>query len=282
MRPANVSHWWLGCGALLLLALRLTNPFVAHADGPVTPRITEAYLVVSVDEGWLHVAEVYLLDVIASEREATGAPTLEVTLPEGAEGLSFLSAATPDLGPDEGRFVRTDAGFVDTAPFSALEDGSAPQMGFSYALPYSPGHITRFAYPVSVDAVTLVVSTAGIVPGQGWGEGRRLETPWGPADVYRAGPLAAGEPLTIVAAELMSFQTLAAGSTTPGPTPGEVGIGMVVLALGAALAWMLWRSAVPEPFAPQLVPLLRQAARTRGVEREDAVRQVLQHLREDR
>ncbi len=233
-------------GALSVLLLLAGT---ARAQAPVT--IEQSHLFIRFLGDRLEVQEFHLLSntgeaPYAGEADPDlGVPvTLHFDLPPGVENLEFAGPAAGE------RFILTEAGFADPLPIPPGE--STAEVRFTYEVPYSPGEPFSRAFSLPVGAVVVVLPAGELEPvgealsyqGEMPGEGMSV-------DVYVAGPLAAGEALTLA---LVPVE--AATATLPG---AEAGLGAALLGLCLLAALGLWR---PSPVAPpeSVRPLLAEMA----------------------
>lgn len=186
----------------------------------------------------------------AGEEQRT---TLTFLLPEGATGLSFNG---PGLGE---RFVERPQGFADTQP---IPPGTATvEALFSYELTYRPGmEIERvFGVPVAsiiflVPGEDVAIQGAGLVP-QG-----TVDTQMGSAQSYLAGPVPAGEPLAFSLGP-PSAEAPATEAAPPSRNAlGGISVGLLAMALGILVAFLLWRPARPSAPPPALRSLVEAIA----------------------
>nr|NIO70633.1 hypothetical protein [Anaerolineae bacterium] len=81
--------------------------------------------------------------------------TLRLSLPTGAEGLTFESG---ELGQ---RFFETEEGFMDTWPL--LPGQASRRLIFSYSLPYDPsGYDLTREIPYPLKAINVLVAEVGV------------------------------------------------------------------------------------------------------------------------
>ncbi len=189
----------------------------------------------------LVIAEEY---VISNQGAETYTGTLAFTLPDAARALTFDG---PGLGE---RYLGEPHHFTDTQP---IPPGLATnRVGYSYELPTTSAPLTR-ALDMPVTSVVLILHGERFaLAGEQLSAMGQIETQMGPARTYAAGPLAAGEPLVV---------NVIPAATTP-PTArrnitGEIGLGMMALAVGLGLAYRAWRA----PAAPPLPETLRLQVR---------------------
>jgi hypothetical protein len=182
------------------------------------------------------------------DRTYVGAPaagsgistTWSVRLPTGAQNLRF------DTGQLGGRFVATENGFADTR---AVPPGQAGvETSFTYDVPYSSERLrVEQTFDVPVRSVVLVLPGGDLgLEGTGLSSEGTLETQMGPAVSYTAGPLDAGEPLslTVVPRQATALGTRRASSN-------GLPVGIIALALASGAVFWLWRSAPPGMIPPE-------------------------------
>ena len=251
------------------LAALLLLTGTAHAQAPVT--IEQAHLFIRFAEDRLEVQEFHLLSNAGEEPYTgevdpeLGVPiTLRFELPPGAEDLKFADPAAGE------RFVLAPEGFADTLPIPPGE--ATAEVRFTYEVPYGPGEPFSRAFPLPVGAVVVVLPAGELEPvgealsyqGEMPGEGMAV-------DVYVAGPLAAGEALSL---SLVPVE--AATATLPGADAG-LGAALLGLCLLAALGLWLWRpspTVPPESVRPLLAEMAALDARFEaGALEEEAYRQ---------
>ena len=217
----------------------------------------------------VHITEYYLigntgdLTYIGTETAAGTRATLTFTLPPGAYDLTFEG---PGLG-ERYAGVRADAGdvtrFADTSP---VPPGTATvDVDFRYRLPFTEGMRIERTMDAPVTMVALIVNSADLgLAGPGLIPQGMMDTQMGPAAIYSAGPLAAGETLAF---------TLVPQTMTPGFAPGrgatatsraadpvrDVGLGVAVLAVAILVGYRLWQPASVSPPVAAL-PLLEAIA----------------------
>lgn len=172
--------------------------WMPYADVPPDIVISQLHLFLSRTGDRVQVTEYYLLSNTGDEVfEGTDDPetgqrvTITFDVPEGADALTFDG---PGLGE---RFVAVQDGFADTEP---IPPGTA-SLGvlFSYDLQYREGLLIARSAPVPVASVVILAAEGGLgVEGAGVEPAGVLETEQGPALSYTAGPLAAGEMLSLV------------------------------------------------------------------------------------
>lgn len=124
--------------------------------------IERAHIFVDFREGNLLVGEMYIFSnnsdrtYIGAEKVAEGQRgTLRLSLPAGAEGLTFEDG---ELGQ---RFFKTEEGFVDTWPL--LPGQASERLMFSYSLPYDPSGYDlarEVLYPLK--ALNILVAEVGV------------------------------------------------------------------------------------------------------------------------
>ncbi len=235
-----------------LLALLLAGATAALAQTSVPPDIVieaaHIFIVPQTDaaEGdRLLIAEEY---VISNHGAETYTGALAFTLPNAARALTFDG---PGLGE---RYLGDPHRFVDTQP---IPPGSATsRVGYSYELPASSAPLTR-AWDAPVTSVVLILHGERLaLAGAQLSAMERTETQMGPARAYAAGPLSAGEPLVV--------DVIPAATTTPHATgrntTGEIGLGMMALALGLGVAYRLWRAPAVPPLPEALRPQVQAIA----------------------
>jgi len=212
--------------------------------------IERAHIFVDFQEGNLLVGELYFFSnvsdriYIGAEKVAGGQRgTLRLSLPTGAEGLTFESG---ELGQ---RFFETEEGFVDTWP---LRPGLASgQLMFRCSLPYDPsGYDLTRDIPYPLKAINVLVAEVGVdvtsdrltlegsrgmqgqsylnLSGQNLSKGERLTLH------FSGSP---GDKL-VREREAMPAQTSQAGNQSP---LRWAVLGLVVLAVGFALGYPLLR-----------------------------------------
>ena len=238
--------------------------WMPYADVPPDIVISQLHLFLSRTGDRVQVTEYYLLSNTGDEVfEGTDDPetgqrvTITFDVPEGADALTFDG---PGLGE---RFVAVQDGFADTEP---IPPGTA-SLGvlFSYDLQYREGLLIARSAPVPVASVVILAAEGGLgVEGAGVEPAGVLETEQGPALSYTAGPLAAGEMLSLVlfSAELPAVPPAAAGPSVPARNAGqEAAIGLSVLAVAVAGVYLLWRSRSPAGPPPEQVrPVVERIA----------------------
>ncbi|MFP4395753.1 MAG: hypothetical protein ACLFTI_10875, partial [Anaerolineales bacterium] len=236
---------------LLLCALAMFVAGAALAQTSVPPDIVvetaHIFIAPQTDaaEGTrLLIAEEY---VISNHGTETYTGTLSFTLPDEARALTFD-------GPGLGERYRGDPHhFTDTQP---IPPGSATsRVGYSYEFPASAAPLIR-ALDAPVASVVLILHGERLaLTGEQLSAMERVETEMGPARAYVAGPLAAGEPLLV---------DMIPAATTPHPpgrnTTGEIGLGMMALAVGLGVAYRLWRAPSAPPLPEALRPQVRAIA----------------------
>jgi len=124
--------------------------------------IERAHIFVDFQEDHLLLGEMYFFSnssdrtYIGAEEVAEGQRgTLRLSLPTGAEGLTFESG---ELGQ---RFFETEEGFVDTWPL--LPGQASRRLMFSYSLPYDPsGYDLTRGIPYPLQAVNVLVAEVGV------------------------------------------------------------------------------------------------------------------------
>jgi len=186
--------------------------------------------------------------------------TLAFALPEGATGLSFEGAG---LGE---RFVEHNGGFADTVPI--VPGRATGEVFYHYTLPYREDIRVERVFQLPVASIVLVLpGEAMAVEGDGIAPAGSLETEGGLALSYKAGPLAAGEPLvfTLVPATKPAPDapsgTSPAGDVAPGFVLSSDGaatvIGLTALCVAVIAAYVLLR---PEPPPARARPLIEAIA----------------------
>jgi hypothetical protein len=192
----------------------------------------------------LLIAEEY---VISNQGTETYTGTLAFTLPDAARALTFDG---PGLGE---RYLGEPHHFTDTLP---IPPGSAAsRVGYSYELPASSTPLIRALDAPVVSVVLILHGERLALAGDQLSAMGRMETQMGAARTYVAGPLAAGEPLVV---------DVIPAATTSHPTgrniTGEIGLGMMALALGLGVAYRVWRAPSAPPLPEALRPQVRAIA----------------------
>lgn len=212
--------------------------------------IERAHIFVDFQEEKLLVGELYFFNndsdkiYIGAEVVAEGRRgTLRLSLPSGAEGLAVEGG---ELGQ---RFFETDEGFVDT--WFLPPGQSSGQLMFNYSLPYDPaGYDLIREAPYPLKALNVLVADVGIdvTSDQLISEGTRGIQ--GQSYLNLSGQnLSKGERLTIHLSGAPTKEQRADVETAP-PQTSQAGdqpllrwaaLGLVVLAVGFALAYPLFR-----------------------------------------
>lgn len=166
-------------------------------------------------QGGLMVGEVYVLSNLGDRTIAGGdgddaqISPLQFSLPEEAASVTFE-------GHDDGRFLRTPDGFVDTAPLRPGEETG--QVIVRYVLPYEEGMTYTLApnWPTNGFSV-LVPEEIGItLAGDGLSEEGSRDMGGGrPVTVFSHPGLPAGDSLELT----LSGELPAAAGSAPGPSP---------------------------------------------------------------
>lgn len=230
-------------------------------ESPDNVQITHLHLFITSVEGHIQVREYHMIGntgdrtfVGVEDTETEQRVTLNVTLPDGAESLSFDG---PGLGE---RFLEQESGFTDTEP---IIPGEATITQFNYLLPYREGTLVERVFGVPVASVVILLSDEGMeVDGEGIFSGDPMDTQMGQALSYTAGPLAAGEPLTFRLIERAVVEQTGGGTREQRDT-GTGGTAFGLVALAAALVviyWMWWRSPAPEPPPARARSLVKKIA----------------------
>lgn len=184
--------------------------------------------------GGLMVGEIYILSNLG-DRTITGssgddAPIspLQFSLPENAASVTFE-------GGENGRFLRTPDGFVDTAPLRPGE-GSG-QVVVRYVLPYEDGmsYAVTPSWPTKVinflvpQGVGLTISGDGLLDEglRDMGDGRQVA-------VFSHEELAAGDRMALTLTGALALPANVPAATANAPAPGP-GADRNVLAAGAAV-----------------------------------------------
>jgi len=168
---------------------------------------------------------------------------LAFTLPDAARALTFDG---PGLGE---RFLGEPHRFADTQP---IPPGSATsRVGYSYELSATSAQLTR-ALDVPITSVVLILHGERLaLAGDQLTAMGMMDTQMGPARAYTAGPLSAGESLRVTLIPAEATQPATGRNTT-----GEIGLGMIALALGLGVAYRVWRApavpSLPEALRPQV------------------------------
>ena len=227
-------------------------------ESPDNVQITQLHLFITSVEGHIQVREIHMIGntgdrtfVGVEDTETEQRVTLNITLPDGAESLSFDG---PGLGE---RFLEQESGFADTEP--VIPGEATIQTLFSYLLPYREGTLVERVFDVPVASVVILLSDEGMeVDGEGIFSGDPMNTQM----PYTAGPLAAGEPLTFRLVERAAVEQTGGGTREQRDT-GTGGTALGLVALAAALVviyWMWWRSPAPEPPPARARSLVEQIA----------------------
>ena len=238
--------------------------FEPTAD-PANVQIDQGHLFIVPLEERLYVAEHYLLGN-TGERAYTGAvdpasgerATLYFSPPEGATGLTFEG---PGLGE---RFVGDERRFADTR---AIPPGSATiEVSFSYELPYHEGQTIARVFEAPVRSLALVVNSDSLgLEGEGLVAAGAMDTQMGPAVSYGAGPLAASEPLAFTLVPMTQEGQVTSATTMPRQprqrdATGEVGIGIMALAIAGIAVYALWQPPAAPPMPAEARPLVEEIA----------------------
>ena len=225
-------------------------------------QLTQLHLFITGMEGHIQIGEYHMIGNMGNRTfvgvEDTGTEqrvTLNFTIPDGAESLSFDG---PGLGE---RFLEQEGGFADTEPIIPGE--ATTKALFSYLLPYREGTLVERVFDVPVASVVILLSDEGMeVDGEGIISGDPMNTQMGQALSYTAGPLAAGEPLTFQLVERAVVEQTG-GGTREQRDGGTGGIAFGLVAMAAALVvvyWMWWRSPAPEPPPARARSLVKKIA----------------------
>ncbi|HHS97851.1 MAG TPA: carboxypeptidase regulatory-like domain-containing protein [Chloroflexi bacterium] len=235
-------------------------------EDPATVQVTQLHVFINELEGQLLVEEYWLIGnegertYVGREDPETGQRvTLQVTLPEGAQDLTFDG---PGLGD---RFVERPNGFADTRPIPP--GGTTVEIAFFYTLPYQEGLQVEQAADVPIGSVVVLMVQGDLaLEGAGLEPMGTVDTQMGPAFSYIGGPLAAGEPLafTLVPAPPTTEEPAPpAGhpATAPARNPArETAVGLAALAAAIVGALLLWRAPSPGPVPPRIRPLVERIA----------------------
>jgi hypothetical protein len=184
--------------------------------------------------------------------------TLSVRLPEGAQPLGLDDAALAQ------RYMQRDGVLLDTAP---IPPGPATVEGFlSYALVYREEAALVLAFDVPVASVVFVLPEQGMsLAGANLDPAGTIDTQMGPALSYTAGPLAAGEDLAFAVfrgPQAVSPALESAAARPVGRNPNrELSIGLVALAVGLVVGYVLLRPPSGGPIPPPVRPLVGAIAR---------------------
>ena len=245
MRPLRIT---LLLGLLAMLGAGATTALAQTSVPPdIVIEAAHIFIVPQTDaaEGErLLIAEEY---VISNQGAETYTGTLTFTLPDEARALSFDG---PGLGE---RYLGDPHHFTDTQP---IPPGSATsRVGYSYELPTTSIPLTR-ALDVPITSVVLILHGERLaLAGDQISAMERMETQMGPARAYTAGPLSAGEPLVVDVIPAATTPHAAGRNTT-----GEIGLGMMALALGLGVAYRVWRAPAVPPLPEALRPQVRAIA----------------------
>jgi pentose-5-phosphate-3-epimerase len=211
-------------------------------DDPGAVQIAQLHVFVDVEEDRLWVAEHYQIGN-AGQRTYVGA--LPFTLPKGALNLRLDGGA---LGE---RYLEWAGAFADTRPIPPGPVTS--EVYFSYELPYQRGMAIAREFHVSVASAALVVTDEGIsLEGAALTPEGSIDTDAGPARVYAAGPLVAGEPLAFSLGETVQEQGKGRAM--------EITVGVAALVVAVGLVYLLWRSPAPGPLPARVRPLVQAIA----------------------
>jgi pentose-5-phosphate-3-epimerase len=211
-------------------------------DDPGAVQVAQLHIFVDAAGGRLWVAEHYQVGN-AGKRTYTGA--LPFTLPQNTLGLRFDGGA---LGE---RYQEQESGFADTHPVPPGLVTS--EVYFSYELPYHAGMSVARDFRLPVASAALVVTGEGItLEGAQLTPEGSLDTDAGPALVYSAGPLAAGETL--------AFSVGEAARKRGSGGAGEIVVGIAALIVAAGLIYLLWRPPDPGPVPARMRPLVQAIA----------------------
>ena len=221
-------------------------PAPAPQQAPAPPadiRTSQLHVILVAAGNTVRVAEYHVLSNTGTETylgtEVDGGVrrTLGFQLPEGATNLRFDG---PGLGE---RFVEEPGGFFDTEPIPPGE--ASVTVTYSYDLPLRRGMTIVRQSEVPVDSVVAIVTGTGLgLEGPNVVYRGTMETQMGPAAQYTAGSLEPGQELRLSVVEVPVAEPAPtpAQASTPGRNSGlEWGIGLASLALGAAVAYVLWR-----------------------------------------
>jgi len=231
-------------------------------ESPDNIQITQLHLFITSVEGHIQIGEYHMIGntgdrtFIGVEDAETGQRvTLNLTLPDGTESLSFDG---PGLGE---RFLEHEGGFADTEPITPGE--ATIKTLFSYLLPYHEGMLVERAFEVPVASVVILLSDEGLeVAGEGIITGDPMNTQMGQASSYTAGPLAAGETLSFRLIERAVVQQTGGGTREQGDVGiGGITVGLVALAAAmVAVYWMWWRTPASEPLPARARSLVEKIA----------------------
>ncbi len=242
----------------------LSLPIYEANEEPTGVEVTQLHLFMTSMGDTLQVAEYYLVSnmgdqayVGSVDAETGRRVTLAFSLPEGATHLSFDGAG---LGE---RFLERDGGFVDTEPVAP--GMSTAEVLFRYELPFEEGLQVERSFAFPIVSVVLVITEQGMgLAGDDLVSTGAMNTQMGAALSYTAGPLEAGESFSFELVEQpagTSMPGTSSGSGSAAATPTrdagrELTVGLVVLVLGAATAYLLWRITPYQPMPAQARPLV--------------------------
>ncbi len=234
-------------------------------DDPAAIQITQMHAFISEAGNLIQVDEYCMVGnmgdrtyVGVEDAETGQRVTLNFSLPDGAQDLRFDDVDAQD------RFLERAGGFGDTEP---IPPGNATvEVRYSYQLPYREGMLVERVFEAPVASVVMLVSAEGLaLEGAGVVSGGAMDTQMGTALSYTAGPLAAGEPLAfaVVAQSQTAMPPDSAASGSPsGPRNAtrEISIGLVALAVAAAMIFWIWQAPPPDSIPPQARPLVEAIA----------------------
>ncbi len=240
--------------------LELPVTIYETTEDPSDVQITQLHLFVNKVGDHIQVGEYHLVGntgdrtFVGVENAETGQQTtLNIFLPDGAEGLSFDG---PGLGE---RFLEQENGFADSEPI--LPGDTTVDLLFSYELSYREGMQVERIFDAPVVSIALLLYHDGsglVLEGEGIIPGDAKEK----AITYMAGPLEAGSPFVF---------KLVAGSPAMSPAPAgvapsrnntarETAIGLAALAVAVAVVYWMYRSPAPGPLPSQARPVVEKIA----------------------
>jgi mono/diheme cytochrome c family protein len=216
---------------------------------PSSITVQQMHLILVFDQNQVVVNELYVVgnDEAAVFAGETGDPnegTFKITVPNGAEQLSFQRGfGSVDSFIPANEVIQTDSGWADTLP---LRPGPGSlTMLVQYTLPYEDG--LTISQPVNYDTtnVNLVVPEIGVSLGEGdgWVSGGTQTMEGGTVTSYAQTNIPAGQELVLtLEGRPRSGNSTTANLVSDNALELVIGLGAAVLVIGiAAVAIRRWR-----------------------------------------
>ena len=222
--------------------LDLEVPIYDKTNDTVAVRVERQHVFFDAAQGGLLVGEIYILSNLgdrtvagSSGEDALLAP-LQFALPEVAASVTFE-------GDDNGRYLRTPSGLVDTAPLRPGE--RTGQVVVRYVLPYedgmtyslNPNWLTNGVNFLVPDGIGISLAGEGLVEegGRDMGDGRQMT-------MYSFGSIQPEQPLSLtlsgelalipVSPEVEISETLSPGSISKELAVGGAFLGLLLVGVG--------------------------------------------------